>query len=400
MATSLAAPVFSHLTRAELRSLVESQGEPSASIYMPMTRAGRDVQQNAVWLKNLLRQAADQAGQLNGAGADKRAVRPLAAELLKLVDHVEEIAREPSDGLAIFVRPGFQRVYKVSVRFAEQATISSRFQVTPLLEYVQGDGRFFVLAVSQKDVRLLEGDKHSLREVNVEGLPKSLVEALDIDEHVQEIQFHTSGFGGRNSINAGGGIYHGHAGGDPGDRKEEVVQYFRRLDDALSAYFHDESAPLVFAGVDYLFPIYQQVNHYRSLAEEAIAGNHERWNPEQLHGPAWNIVKKRFDADRRAAVEQYGTLAARRQGSDNLFQVIEAARIGRVGTLLLARGARQPGTINSESGEASLAEPNAANGEDLLDYASALTLASSGTVYLLDPAEMPTDSPLAALFRY
>jgi len=286
------------------------------------------------------------------------------------------------------------------VRFEEKTFVNSRFRVIPLLEYVQGNGRFYVLAVSQNDVRLMEGDKYSLSEVDVARLPKSLVDALNIDEFVRSVQFHTGAVGNREVLSHGGGMFHGHGGGDQGEKKDLLYEYFRRLDDALTSYFHDEIAPLVFAGVDYLFPIYKHCNHYNALLDAPVAGNPELWNGKQLHGPAWNIVRATFDAARRAAIEQYGSLAAHRQGSDNLFQVIEAAVIGRVGTLLVERGAEQPGVFDRETGQASLAEKHAPGSEDLLDYVAAKTLATSGAVYLLDRSEMPTDSPLAALYRY
>jgi hypothetical protein len=397
MATQVAVPAFTDLTPAELRSLVEAPPAASVSIYATMLRSGPEVRQNPVRLKNLLRQAAD---QLNHMGARVAAAKALAAEAGQLVGFVEDLSREPKGGVALFLREGFSRAFKAPIEFAEQVAVNHRFHVTPLLQHLQGDGRLFVLAVSQKDVRLFEGDKHALREVDVAGLPKSLVDALNIDEYVQSIQFHTEAPGGRNSIKTGGGMFHGHAGGDQGDRKTDITLYFRALDNALNSYFRDETAPLVFAGVDYLFPIYQSANNYRGLVDRAVAGNPERWNPEQIHGPAWEIVKERFDADRTAAINQYGTLAARRQASDNLFEIIEKARIGRVGTLLIARGASEPGVIDRETGEASLTEKDAPNQEDLLGYAAALTIGNSGAVYLVEPNEMPTRSPIAALYRY
>jgi hypothetical protein len=156
----------------------------------------------------------------------------------------------------------------------------------------------------------------------------------------------------------------------------------------------------VFAGVDYLFPIYQQCNHYQGLVDVPVVGNPEGWNEQQLHRSAWNVVKPRFDAARRAAIDQYGALAARNQGSDNVFRLIDAAETGRIGTLLLQRGAHLPGIIDPQTGEASLADPEAPGSVDLLNHVAAQTLANRGAVYLMDQSEMPSDSPAAGLFRY
>ncbi|RIK84707.1 MAG: hypothetical protein DCC67_04685 [Planctomycetota bacterium] len=385
------------LAPQDLRLLTELPAELSVSIYMTMYRSGPEVRQNPVRLKNLLRQATE---RVRAAKNGSEAARSLAADLERMVENVEEMVAEPQDGLALFARDGVQRLYKVPVRFDDLASVSTRFHITPLLEYLQDDGRFFVLAVSQKDVRLLEGNKHRLKEVEVDALPKNLADALNIDEYVRSVQFHTEAPGGRNSINAGGGMFHGHGSGDQGDRKTTLTLFFRELDNALAAYLHNETAPLVFAGVDYLFPIYQSVNSYRGLADRPITGNPEGWSADQMHGPAWDIVKSQFEADRAAAKSQYGTFAARRQGSDVLLQILEAARTGRVAALLVARGARELGTVDPDTGEVSLANGSAADCEDLIALAAARTIATSGAVYLLEPQEMPTDSPVAALYRY
>jgi hypothetical protein len=404
MANTIAAPAPSRLTRKALRSLAEAPAEPSVSLFMPMLRSGPEVRQNAVRLRNLLRDAASRAHQLKESNGDARA---LAGELSQLLheESVEEYAAPPSGGLALFIRSGFVQAFKAPVDFEERVYVSSRFHVTPLLEFLQCNGRFFVLAVSQKDVRLFQGDKHSIVEVNVAKLPKNLFEALNIDEFIQSTQFHTVAPGGRQTLNHGGGMFHGHGGSDQGDKKGLILEYFRRLDDALVEFFHDETAPLVFAGVDYLFPLYQQSNHYRSLVDAPIVGNPEGWNRDQLHGPAWNIVKSYFDAARRSAIEEYGTLAAHGQASDDIVEVIEAARIGRVGRLLISRGAQQFGVVDPDTGAVrarlrNLASYDGHDREDLLDYVAALTLATSGEVYLLDQSEMPTASPVAGLYRY
>jgi hypothetical protein len=38
--------------------------------------------------------------------------------------------------------------------------------------------------------------------------------------------------------------------------------------------------------------------------------------------------------------------------------------------------------------------------EDILDAAAVHTLLNSGTVYVLEPDEVPTDNPAAAILRY
>ena len=52
-----------------------------------------------------------------------------------------------------------------------------RFHLKPLLPLLTGDGRFYVLAVSQNAVRLLQGTRHSIHEIRPELMPKSFADA-------------------------------------------------------------------------------------------------------------------------------------------------------------------------------------------------------------------------------
>jgi hypothetical protein len=44
--------------------------------------------------------------------------------------------------------------------------VSERFHVKPLLPLLSGDGRFYVLALSQNEIRLLQGTRYSVEQVD------------------------------------------------------------------------------------------------------------------------------------------------------------------------------------------------------------------------------------------
>jgi hypothetical protein len=397
MTRAIVTPEAIRPTHAEVRALVDAPPALGASIYVPMNRALPDSQENAPRLRRLLLEAVHRVRELKHL---HESARSLTQELLRIMEEgAHEFGSEREDGLAVFIRPGLLKVFKATVRFDEHVWIASRFVVTPMLEYLQGNGRFFVLAASQNNVRLLQGNKHFIWELEVHKLPTNLVEALRIDEHIRSTQFHTAAPGGRQSIKRGGGLYHGHSG-DELDKSDDIVQFLRRLDDALCKFWRDERAPLVFAGVDYLHSMFRECNHYNHLVDEPVTGNPEHWDLQQLNAGAWAIVESRFDAARRQAVEKYGTLAARGRGSDNLTELSKWGRYGRIDTLLVQRHALRLGVIDSATGAITQSPADATEGEDLLDFLASLTLGNSGTVYLMNPDEMPTASPAAGTYRY
>ncbi|MEX0701979.1 MAG: hypothetical protein WD069_07775 [Planctomycetales bacterium] len=386
-------------TRSDLRNLIErppAPGETCISIYMPSHRTGREVRENALRCKNLLNQADE---RLKDAGLRSPEARVLLAPLRELQED-GLFWKNQSDGLAMFASPGFSARFRMPLVFDELLLVNRRFHVAPILPLLQGDGRFHLLAVSQNRLRFLQGTKHAISELEVEGLPKSLQEALDIDEYVTpalQFQSQTS----RGLPGHGEAIFHGHGGSNLDvKKKEEIRQYFRRVDAGLRKFFGEERTPLVFAGVDYLFPIFREACSYRGLLDEPVLGNPDLLNPQQLHDKAWRTVQPYFRRDQEAALQRFHERVAGKGQSTDLDEVIHAAREGRVETLFVARGQTVWGLVDPDTGEAQRVAASVTGSEDLLDHAAVHTLLHDGVVYAVDRAELPDDGPIAALFRY
>ena len=90
------------LDRNTLWSLMEEGAERCVSIYLPTHRAGSDIQQDPIRLKNLLRRAEESlgAGGMRGAAA-----RELLQPARELIDD-RAFWHYQGDGLALFVAPG------------------------------------------------------------------------------------------------------------------------------------------------------------------------------------------------------------------------------------------------------------------------------------------------------
>jgi hypothetical protein len=87
--------------------------------------------------------------------------------------------------LAIFLAPEF---YPIPLNFAELVVVTDHFYLKPLVALLTSDKRFYVLALSQQDVRLIECSHSSVREIELEDVPKSLEETLQYDETAKEGQ--------------------------------------------------------------------------------------------------------------------------------------------------------------------------------------------------------------------
>lgn len=386
-------------TRSDLRNLIDrppTQADACVSIYMPTHRTGRDIRENSLRCKNLLNQADE---RLRDAGLRSPEARAILAPLRELQED-GLFWKNQSDGLALFACPDFSAHFRLPLAFDELLVVNRRFHTAPVLPLLQGDGRFYILAASQNRLRLFQGTKHGIDELEVAGLPRSLQEALEIDEYVSALQLHRSAPPGVTS-GAGAGVFHGHGGSDLDvKKKDEILQYFHRVNRGLRKFFGEARTPLVFAGVEYLFPIFREACDYRGLIDEQVAGNPDGLSPQELHDKAWQIVQRSFRRDQDEALKRFHERKAGKGQSTDLDEVLQAARQGRVETLFVARGQTVWGIVDPDTGQVERVPASATGSEDLLDHAAVHTLLHDGTVYSLDRAEMPTDSPVAAVFRY
>ena len=384
------------LTREELRKLISKPGGVCVSIYMPTYRVGRETEQGPIRLKNLLKEAEE---HLLNSDLRTPQIRTLLepAELL-LVDGL--FWQYQSDGLALFLSSAGLRYYRLPLRFDALVVVTDRFHIKPLFPLFTADGRLFVLAISQNEVRLLQCTRYSVSEVDLREVPASLAQALRFDDPEKRLQFHTgtSTPGGRGKRAA---LFHGHGLGVD-DAKANILRYFHKIDKGLQELFRDEQAPLVLAGVEYLLPIYQKANSYPHLVEEGIEGNPEELSAEVLQQCAWEIVHPLFAKAQKEAAMQYQRLSNvnSEQASDDLGKIVPAAYGGQVKTLFVAIGVQRWGMFDPQSSMVRLHEEAKPGDGDLLDFAAVQTFLNGGTAYALEPGNMPGDFPIAAIFRY
>jgi hypothetical protein len=385
------------LTRDELRALTKKPDGSCVSIYMPTHRVGAEIQQDPIRLKNLLAEAEEHLLTRGLRTSEAKELLEPAGRLLQ--DGL--FWQRQSDGLALFLSPEAFRYYRLPFDFKELVVVSDRFHVKPLVPLFGGDGQFYVLALSQNEVRLLQGTRYSVSEVDLEGVPTSLAEALRYNDPEKRFQFHTStltpgGKGGRPAI------FHGHGVASADDPKEYILRYFHRVDEGLRDLLRDEQAPLVLAGVDYLLPIYREANTHPHLVDEGIEGNPEELRAEELHEQAWAIVQPLFLAAQKDAAAEYKQLAGTgsEQASGDPKEIIPAAYHGRVETLFVAIGLQQWGTFDPAANVVQLHREVKAGDEDLLDFAAVHTLLNGGTAFAVEPDKVPDEALLAAVFRY
>ncbi len=380
------------ITLDQLRqTFIDHHSNWCVSLYMPSHRSGRSTEQDPIRFKNLMRQAQE---RLLAKGMSSGQVQDVLKDPQRLLQN-QRFWRYQSDGLVVFFSEDLFQFFRLPIEFAELVVVSDRFHVKPLLPLLTSDGTFHILAISQNQLRLLEGTRHTVDEIDLENVPQNLSDTFPDGFPEKQLQFHTGTPSGSGSRAA---VFHGHDIGN--EIKSRVRHWFRMVDKHIRSMLADGSSPLVLAGVDSLFPLYKEVNTYPHLMDEGIPGNPEGMKPEDLHQQAWAIVESLFNKEREAGFARYRQLAGTGQTTTNVTEAVLAAHHGRIDVLFVAVGVQVWGRFDPEQDRVDMHESSEPGDEDLLDLTAIQTLINGGMLYAVSPGEVPDQELLAAILRF
>jgi hypothetical protein len=364
-----------HLTRSDLNALLTPSDGWCVSLYAPTHRNGTPEDQ--IRFKE----------QLNDAerGLIERGMRTSdAADFLAPARHLLTAAnfwRAAGDGLALFLADGTLRTYRLPLSFAECVIVGQRFHVTPVLPYLSGDGRFYILALSQNHVGVLEGTAHTVHAITIPKLPANLPAAEAQHDRDEPLNYHTHPAPVGRALAA---VYHGQGVGID-DHKTELRKYFQAIDKAITAALDDRPFPLVMATVDYLAAMYRALSKYPQLVNEQIKGNPEHLSARELHDRAWPLVAPIFKARTLKAIARCRQLAGTGRTANELAEVLMAAHRGELESLFVVAGREIWGRFDPVTGYVEEHAIRESTSEELVNLAATDALKHGRVVEVVEP---------------
>lgn len=375
----------------DLRTLFEAERGPCISLYMPALRGEQEGLQNRVRLKNLLTEAEQ---QLLDRGVSAVEARRYLAPGRALVDD-GEFWKDQSEGLVLFLGADLMRHWRLPTRFEPFVEVADRFYVKPLWPFTRRDTNYYILAFSQNVVRLFETTRWTIEEHPAE-LPAGIDQVLGYDEPEALVQTHSAQPALRGKQSA---VFHGQGGGvDP--KKAELLTYCRAIDRAVARVLHGHTQPLVFAGVGYLFSMYQTINSYPHLAPAAIEGSPDYLTPHVLRERGWAIAEPLLRAKQTEAARQFSAAVGNGLASTDIPEVVQASCEGRLATLFVSDSGQLWGRVDPATHRVDLLDGRQPDAVELLNLAARATHESRGEVFVVPADEIPGGGVLAAVLRY
>jgi len=372
--------------------LPKSREGPCLSLYQPTHRRHPDNQQDPIRFRNLVKTLEQSLSQKY----PRREIRPLLEPFNDLA-YERDFWNHTQDGLAMLRAPDLFRIYKLQRRVPELAIVADSFHIKPLLRIIQSADRYQVLGLSRSAIRLFEGNRDALDEIDLApGVPRTITEALggELTEPHQTVR----SFGGAGPSSAA--IRHGH-GGKSDEIAVDVERFFRAVDRSiLEQHSRPSGLPLLPAALPEYHGVFRKISRNPFLVAGGLKIDPESVSTDQLRELAWQIIGPRYLERLKHLVDEFEHAKPRGMIGDHVGQIAFDAVSGRVKTLLVESDREVPGHIDSSSGRIEFDDISHPHIDDLLDDLAELVLNKGGQVVVVPPERMPVTTGAAAIYRY
>jgi hypothetical protein len=370
--------------------LLAPHAPPCLSLYQPTHATHPDKAQDVIRFRNLLK-SLDASVQRRGLSG--RDVAALLAPLDALAGD-RGFWNHALQGLAVLRNPDATYVYRLQRSVPELAIVTDSFHTKPLLRIQQSADRFQILALSRARARLFEGNRDAIAEIDVSGVMPTPSEA---GAEGSEFERATRIYG---ATTAEGITRHG-TGGERHFRENETERFFRAVDRAVSEHYSQPSGlPLLLATLPENRHAFRAVTTNPRLLDATLDVNAEDLSETELRDRAWQAILPSYVARLAALLDGIHAATARHAGSLDLADVARAAYQGRVATVLIDADRRIAGTIDAATGALAIDALAHPAGADVLDDVGEQVLRTGGEVIVVPSERMPSDSGVAAAFRY
>lgn len=376
---------------------------PFVSLYLPVhhqDRAGGRNWWDDIELKDLVKQAQadlerDFTGEYDG----------IKQRLTLLEEHPNWFVWENAkDAIAFLVSNTDVYVFPLDIQIPDKGfvTVGNEFFIKPLVRNYERACHYYLLLLSNDHFAFVEGDEETINRMPMPaGVKDEYAElwgtydgheaALDYQAIVgHESPFHN--FQSRNDV-----------------KKEEGEYFFRYVNKAVNDTFKDHDAtPVILVCLPEHLAEFKKVCTIHDVLPEAIEKDPGALDAKQLLADAVAIMNKHEAEALQQLRDTYNEDAAHDKASDDIDTVAKAIFEDQVATLMLAKGKIIPGSYDPQDGSVNFDTATDPADDKLFDPASPdvtdglaqAALQHGGEVIVLPQEQMPTASPVAAVFRY
>ena len=292
------------------------------SLYLPLDGAQEGSNVFATRMKAALKRARQRVAEEFG---DEMASAWPPESLARFAN---QIRRGPQQGgIAIFFCDGQTRIFHAPKSWQEGVYVGTECYIRPLLPLLMRPKAFYVLGLSEQNVRLFLCTPEGIEDVTLpDGIPANLEEATHFEPPDHRLE-HGSASGPMP------GQERGIRFGTSADEEKHNVylkQFFSKVDGALRPLLTRENYPLMLAGIKRQLTLYSGLNTYEHLLAHHIEGSHRWLSPDdlyQLANEAWEVYQETQESDILQELNDADSHAKLVKDAIELLPAVESGKI-------------------------------------------------------------------------
>lgn len=378
--------------QALFNQLLEAGSDQACvTITMPVKQGSRNLKENQNRLKNMVKLAED---KIINYGLDQATADKILKPAHDLVEETN-FWLDQEEGLALFLSPDIFKLMQLPLPLEERGIVDKRFFLKPVIPFAESEAQYFVLALARRNTRLLKCTTGGYERIE----PPEHLESYD--NYAGTFEFEKSQ--GAHSGAQGRDVNHGF--GVTGDETEKahLEQFISQLENWVRDQVDDTGLTLLLAGDPQITGIYKAHNHYSRMSEQTpTQRNVTEYSDGEIHEESLPVILKDIHQDHSREINRYHSLAANEpeKTSQNIHEIVPAAKDKRIATLFLAPESNLWGHYNPDNREVKLADtPEGEVGEELTNLAAIEALRNNATVILMTE-DMARDMPAQAAIFY
>lgn len=363
---------------------------PLVSIYLETHPNSLQTSQDKLRFKNLIAQAQALLAQTY----KPREYESVLAHLDELLTNPDEaLWRSAKEGLAVLANSDSVYIYKLDYPVKELAVVADSYHIKPLIRNFQYGAHYYVLALSADTFEIYYGDFHALEKI---ALPNGVVSRLDeLFDDFDKRESGKSGSYGRTNTN-----YFGY---EPKSEREEIEteKFFRYINGVIQEHFTElQPCPVIVVGLEQNQSLFRSIASGIAVLPVGVHKRFESMSEKEVIASASRIIEDMQREEIRERLDLYGLALSEENASSDPRTIANALSQRKVTTLFVEGDRFVPGKFDSATGAVFRESDSAGSLDDLADDFAQATYLQGGKVYVLNADMMPSDTGVAALFRY
>ena len=320
-------------------------------------------------------------------------------ELIKQLDtvsrHQDELIQFIG-GLTIYITPDDIYYYHLTIPVINRVRIGEKPYILPLISNYQYTRDYNLLILNRESIQLYEGHGARIEEISIsaiEDAPVDLETALGSEKDGGSLNF--GSYGGTPAARGGSHAFHGHS--ETSNEKDiDRERYFNVVDKFVFDNFSNVThLPLIVYSVEENQAVFRDVSNNQYLSKTGINGSAANLNNNEIEERVAQTIDEIIAFERDNLLDRLKETPPENRIENIPDDLASASLQGRIESLYVEKGSEISGTLTAEGRYDANDESN-----NFIEQIVDNVIRSRGEVYILDPSEMPSDTPIAARLRY